>query len=148
MTARKIFLPKIPKNIIEEIYNDIELAKDSVQKNNVYTWISASCMVQEWCQKNICPDIHWGIQVISGNLDVHKDIGTQIKFNYIINSAGSDVVTKFYDDNMNIIDTIKFEVEEWYILDVSKYHGVTGVDRDQVRISITGRIFSNINNEI
>jgi hypothetical protein len=42
MTARKIFLPKIPKDIIDEIHSDIKITKDFVQRNDVYTWISAS----------------------------------------------------------------------------------------------------------
>jgi hypothetical protein len=143
MTARKILLPKIPSNIVQEVYNAINDITDelTVITSGAYEWISANKTVQDWCKDNICPDMHWGIQVISGNLEKHKDIGTTAKFNYIIDSAGSNVETVFFDDNFNIIEVVVFEEHSWYILDVSIYHEVTGIERNKKRISLTGRIF-------
>ena len=143
MTAKKILLPKIPDYVVQEIYKSVNDEKDLVQKNQAYKWVSASDTVQKWCKENICPNIHWGIQIISGNLAIHKDTDTQVKFNYIIDRAGNCVVTKFYDNNMNVIDTVEFEEREWYILNVSTYHDVTGIANDAFRISVTGRIFPN-----
>jgi hypothetical protein len=141
MTARKLQLPKIPDNIVKEIYNSARNKKNLVKKGEAYEWVSACKMVQQWCKENICTDMYWGIQIISNNLPLHKDIDTEIKLNYIIDSAGDSVITKFYDDNMNLIQAVEFEENQWYILDVSKYHEVVGVNQDKSRISVTGKIF-------
>jgi hypothetical protein len=141
MTARKLQLPKIPESIVQEIYNSARTKKNLVEKIDSYKWVAASDAIQQWCKENICTDMYWGVQIISNNLPVHKDIVTEIKLNYIIDSAGANVITKFYDDDMNLIQTVEFEENEWYILDVSKYHEVVGVNQDQSRISVTGRIF-------
>ena len=140
MTARKILLPRLPDQIVELVRQGAELEQGLVQRSEVYKWASAPEGVQEWCKQNICPDMYWGIQIISGNLPMHKDIGTQVKFNYIIDAAGAAVVTNFYDDEKNLIDTVHFQEHEWYILDVSTYHEVVGVDAG-TRLSLTGRIF-------
>jgi hypothetical protein len=141
MTARKLQLPKIPDNIVKEIYNSARNKKNLVKKGEAYEWVSACEMVQQWCKENICTDMYWGIQIISNNLPLHKDIDTEIKLNYIIDRAGDSVITKFYDDNMNLIQAVEFEENQWYILDVSKYHEVVGVNQDKSRISVTGKIF-------
>jgi hypothetical protein len=141
MTARKLQLPKIPDNIVQEIYISAQTKKSLVEKIDAYKWVAASDVVQQWCKENICADMYWGVQIISNDLPVHKDIDTEIKLNYIIDSAGDKVITKFYNDDMNLIQTVEFEENEWYILNVSKYHEVAGVGQGQFRISVTGKIF-------
>jgi hypothetical protein len=80
------------------------------------------------------------VQVIDKNLPMHKDHGTQIKFNYIIDQGGGNAKTNYYDDEGILLDSYIMEEHEWYILDVSKNHGVTDVTPGQKRISITSRV--------
>lgn len=144
---KKILLPNIPKDIILEIYNSIDLGtnkafqgKDAIYKIDQYNWYSANEKVQQWGQDNISPDIHLGVQVIDDDLPMHKDHGTKIKFNYLITSGGPDATTNFYNDEKVLLQSVKLELETWYILDVTTNHEVVNIEPNQQRISITGRI--------
>jgi hypothetical protein len=142
MTARQILLPQVPDNIVEQIQQSARELVNSVEyKESNYKWAAANDQVQQWCRQNISPDMYWGVQIIDGYLAAHKDQGTQAKFNYIIDAAGQDVVTNFYDDDMKLIETVHFLEHAWYILDVTMLHEVVGVEPGQVRLSLTGRIF-------
>jgi len=142
MTARQILLPKVPDDIVEQIRQSASELVNSVEyKESNYKWAAANHQVQQWCKKHISPDMYWGVQIIDGYLAAHKDQGTKIKFNYIIDAAGQDVVTNFYDDEMKLAETVHFLEHAWYILDVTMFHEVVGVEPGQVRLSLTGRIF-------
>lgn len=142
MTARQIFLPQIPADIVEQVYQSAnELVNLVNYHENNYKWVAANDAVQQWCRENISPDMYWGVQIIDGNLLAHKDIGTKIKFNYIIDAAGTNSVTHFYDDEMKLVETVHFKEHVWYILDVTMFHEVTGLEPGQIRLSLTGRIF-------
>lgn len=144
MNAKKILLPKVPDNIIQEIYNSITnnneafTGFDTNYSKDVYGWYRGNQLLQDWCQQNISPDIFWGVQVITGDLPIHKDLGSESKFNYIVEPGGGNVITYFYDDNDQEIESINLEAHEWYILNVSVKHNVKNVK--STRISITGRI--------
>ena len=128
MTARQIFLPQVPGDIVDQIRQSARDLVNSVEyKESNYTWAAANDRVQQWCRKNISPDIYWGVQIIDGHLPAHKDVGTQVKFNYIIDAAGASVVTHFYDDNKHLVETVHFLENTWYILDVTMFHEVVGI---------------------
>lgn len=145
MITKKILLPKIPDNIIQEVYNSIESGTNQAfdgdnakYRLDFYAWIAANNAVQEWCTSNISPDIYWGIQVIDQDMPIHQDLGTESKFNYIIELGGDNVVTNYYDEEENVIESIVCSAYEWYILNVKIKHDVKNVISR--RISITGRI--------
>ena len=132
MTARRIQLPTVPDEIIKNIVDNVDFT------GNIYHWKAAPELTQKWCRENICSDMYWGIQIITGDLPAHKDIDTEVKFNYIIHSGGDNVLTNFYDNN-NLIETVNFASNAWYIMNVSVEHAVVGVK--SARVSLTGRIF-------
>ena len=142
MTARQIFLPQVPADIVEQVRLSAHDLVNLVEHNDKnYKWAAANQQVQQWCCKHISPDMYWGVQIIDGYLAAHKDQGTQVKFNYIIDAAGASVVTHFYDDEMKLVETVHFKERTWYILDVTMFHEVVGVATGQARLSLTGRIF-------
>jgi hypothetical protein len=132
MTYRKIILPHPTDDVIKDIMDSVTL------NTEIYTWIPASELVQEWCKKHISPDMYWGIQIITGTMPKHSDIGTTVKFNYILRTGGDHVLTGFYDGD-KLIETVNFSPYTWYLMDVSIPHSVVGVE--STRISITGRVF-------
>lgn len=146
MNITKLKLPVIPNNIVSQIYDSITTGSNiaiitgkKINEKDQYAWITANTLVQEWCKENISPDIHWGIQVIRDDLPIHRDNVTKVKFNYII-EPGGNVITHFYDDDKQLIESIKCELNTWYILNVESYHSIKGIEAGQQRISITGRI--------
>ena len=142
MYIKKIFLPRLPDNIIAEVYQSIEsnLDKAWTGELNMYSWLPANNVIQEWCKENISPDLYWGVQVIDADLPMHKDHGTEIKFNYIIDQGGSDSVTSYYDDEGVLLDFYTMDPHAWYILNVAVNHGVTNIMPGRRRVSITSRV--------
>jgi hypothetical protein len=143
---RYVNLPRLPDNILEHInfnFDQYSTGKASVNaRTDKYSWTdSFNKEINEWCQKNICDEIYFAFQIIRGDLPAHKDLGTKTKFCYLLSLGGDNVITSFYDDQKNILESVKFELHRWHILKVDSYHGVQGMEPGKTRFSITGQIF-------
>jgi len=139
-----INLPRIPDSILSKINYDFNSYDTKVTTpDGVYTWTdSYNQEINSWCQENICRDMYWAFQIIRGDFAIHKDRGTKTKFCYLLETGGSNVVTSFYDeDKTTVVDSVVLDPHRWHILKVDSYHGVTGIEPDKVRFSITGKIF-------
>jgi hypothetical protein len=139
---RYIDLPRLPDTLIAGINRNFD-DYDIVVHADTYTWSNSfNQEINQWCQENICADMYWGFQIIRGNLITHIDRETTVKFVYLLDTGGDNVVTSFYaDDNTTVIDSVVLEAHRWHILKVDVPHGVTGVNADRTRFSITGKIF-------
>lgn len=135
-----INLPKVPEDIILDLPKDINLYQ--TQGNGNYHWTeSHNAKLNEWAQKNICREMYFAFQLMTGDLPIHKDIGTLTKFVYIIEPGGSTVLTKFWDDEYNLLDEYVIEKNQWHILKADTNHSVEGIETNKLRWSITARIF-------
>lgn len=148
MHIKKLLLPRLPDNIINEVYNSIKIGTnrveipESINKDefNMYAWIPANDVIQNWCRSNISPDLYWGIQVIDKDLPMHKDNVTELKFNYIIDQGSADAKTNYYDDDKILLNSYVLEKHWWYILNVRVFHEVIGIKSGEKRVSITSRL--------
>ena len=151
--VKEIVLPPVPNSFREEA---LKLAKERLSSPDAHTqysdptnkaasfsdsydWIPASDELQKWCQQNISPGIVFGIQIISGNLPKHRDRVTNVKFVNNLYTGGTDVVTRFFEGD-EVVTSITFKENVWYVLNVAQEHDVINVSGDQLRIAITGRI--------
>ena len=133
-------LPEIPEDIILELPKDINLYQ--TQCNNNYHWTNShNAKLNAWAQKNICSEIYFAFQIMTGDLPIHKDIDTQTKLVYLLETGGTSVFTKFWDDNFCLLDEYIINKNKWHILKADTYHSVEGVEKDQIRWSVTARIF-------
>jgi len=146
-----INLPQIPKEIINLLPTD-----DSVwQKKDVkgtmpwYRWSDEyNQEINKWCQENICSDMYWAFQLMSDDMPKHIDKGTATKFNYIISTGGNDVWTRFWsNDQKTMLAEYQIEPFQWHIFKADSYHSVEGIEPGQIRMAVTGRIFSNHESE-
>ena len=67
--------------------------------------------------------------------------GTEIKFNYLIDTGGDQSITNYYDDQGKLLDSYVLKSHIWYILDVSTNHSVSNIEQNRSRISLTSRIY-------
>lgn len=143
MYYRYINLPQLPNELIKKINFDFTQYEAKVQAST-YSWSdSFNQDINEWCQQNICSNMYWAFQIIKGSeLDIHVDRNTLIKFVYLLDTGGDNVVTSFYkDDKTTVIESVTLEPYRWHMLKVDVPHGVTGIDPARTRFSITGKIF-------
>lgn len=138
---RYLNLPQIPEDIIKNLNYNFEEYDQRTRQLDTYLWSdSFSDELNIWCKKNICEDMYWGFQIISGNLPIHKDVGTEIKLIYLLQLGGDNVLTNFYeDDKITISDSYNIQANRWHILQANRYHSVENVE--SVRFSVTGRVF-------
>jgi hypothetical protein len=135
-----INFPKIPQEIINGL--PIDITNYQTQKNDNYHWTdSHNETLNCWCQENICRDAYFAFQLITGDLPKHKDIGTKTKFVYVLETGGSAVYTRFWDDNFCLLDEYIIEKNKWHILKADTHHSVTGIEPGLIRWSVTARIF-------
>lgn len=143
MFIRHINLPKIPTDLIKELPADLSVYTNKALSFPNYIWSETfNQKINQWCKENICPDMYWGFQIITGDLLQHKDNGTKTKFNYLISTGGDQVITTFYDDDQT---TVLYEehipAESWHIFKADSFHDVKGINKGAVRFCVTGRIF-------
>jgi len=103
-------------------------------------------LLKKWLDENISKDVFFSFQLVSGYegvLDIHKDKGTKQKLYYLIESGGTSVMTNFYNDDKELLKSIRMECHKWYILDVTQYHEVVGIESGKTRVGITGKLFSD-----
>lgn len=138
-------LPPIPEDIINNLNRNWNQYKRKADYGNgTYIWSdSFNEEMNTWCQKNISSSMHFGFQIISGNLPKHKDVGTVSKLIYLVESGGPNATTNFYDDKDPTvkIGSVIIEPKKWHALKVDVIHDVTNVDLAKTRFSITGRLF-------
>lgn len=138
--VRYLNLTTIPDDIIAELPADINLYNKNTFQN--YHWTdSFNKKLNEWAQHHICNDMYFAFQIMTGDLPIHKDIDTKTKLVYLLQSGGNNVVTKFWDDDKNLLDTYNIEKHRWHILKVDTYHSVEGIEENKFRWSITAKIF-------
>ena len=137
-----INLPPIPESLLNNIPNEISEYKVKV---NYFTFNWSESNNQElnsWGRENISQDLYFAYMLIKGDLVLHKDVGTTLKLNYVINPGGSRVITRFWDDNKKDI-AAEYEIvpHRWHIFKADRFHSVHGIEKNNLRLSITAQLF-------
>jgi hypothetical protein len=139
-----INLPAIPDDLTHNVLlKTQEIIDNSKSKYQNYYWSDFdNQQIDKWCKEHICSDMYWGFQAISGNLDKHQDVGTKIKFIYLLDAGGDNVKTSFWDnDQTTLLEEYIIPCRQWHILKADTYHSVSGIQSGKIRFSVTGRIF-------
>lgn len=136
-------LPLIPQDILDSVPRDFDLYQGHKNEQfKTYLWSdSHNKELNHWCQANICPDMYFGFQIITGDMQAHKDTGTLTKIVYLIETGGDAVSTNFFDDQDNLVASYHILKHRWHVLKADTKHSVTNIQPGQVRFSVTGRIF-------
>jgi hypothetical protein len=72
---------------------------------------------------------------------LHKD-PMDLKLNYVINSGGEKVVTRFWANNKkDLLAEYVIEPHRWHIFKSDTFHSVHGIEKNQTRFSISTKIF-------
>lgn len=141
---RFLKFPDIPADILARVSRNFDEYNIKVQYcDGVYKWSDDFTEeILPWCRANICETMHWGFQIMRGDVPMHKDFGTETKLVYLIQSGGANVKTNFYaDDGVTVTHSYVIPTNQWHILKATSYHSVDGVEPGQIRFSLTGRIF-------
>jgi hypothetical protein len=137
-------LPKIPQYVVDSLIRDVKQHRDyhnSSIHGDAYVWSDLSTeLLNTWCRENISDEMYYGLQLMSDDVPVHKDVGTKTKINYVIDTGGPNVETGFYDsDGITQLASYCIEGGRWHIFKADTHHNVRNIET--IRISVTSRIF-------
>ena len=79
---------------------------------------------------------HIFYQYIGKDLGIHTDFGRKTAHNYIIELGGDNVITKWYDENDQVIEQHIIEKKRWHKLIVDVKHNAENITSDRYAISI------------
>jgi len=133
-------LPLIPNDLISELPNNLDAYETKKIEN--YNWSkSHNTKINEWGQENISQEMYFAFQIMTGDLPIHKDVDSKTKLLYIIDQGGKNVLTKFWDDNFNLLDEYVIQKNKWHVFKADTYHSVEGIESNNLRWSVIARIF-------
>ena len=133
--------PQIPDFILNNIsLNDSDY---KIKSNySTFNWSESNNKeLNTWAKQTISEYLYFAFTLIKGDLMLHKD-PMYLKLNYVINTGGEKVVTKFWDDNKkDLLAEYAIEPHRWHIFKSDTFHSVHGIEKNQTRFSITAQIF-------
>jgi hypothetical protein len=137
------FIPNVPNNLIKSL-EEIESYENTFPyKDHTHTFASyiANDDLTDWVQSFFTKKMLVRYQVIKQKLIIHTDIGiTGIKYNYLLETGGEAVKTRFWDSVENpseiLFETVS-KKHQWHYLDIGIPHDITEVTSP--RISIVAR---------
>lgn len=134
--------PRVPQEITRAISTDLNAYNRRLIYDN-YTWSDDyNQAIDAWGKSNICPDMYYAFQMITGDLPLHKDT-TPTKLNYVVHLGGNDVKTEFYSDDEQLLASYLIPAERWHVFKADTLHRVVNLEPGQVRLAITARIFGD-----
>jgi len=157
--VREFNFPKIPKDIVDNLSRDYQNYVDrwsaKSKDQEVYRLTdSHNKDLDAWCKENVCKDVTWEFQIITGDTEIHRDYRPyndkvepnfpRVKFVYQLETGGDNVLTEIYDQvdyKFILLETYKFELHKWYLFNVQRWHRVVGVTPGQTRFAVVGHVF-------
>jgi hypothetical protein len=136
MTLEYLDLPRLPDELIDEIYKSLEGIDRFPYKNDQYKSFEATPPLVEFTQKLFDFEHNTAVQIIKDHLIIHKDAFRTRAYNYVIEPGGANVQTCFYDDNENLIESHCIELHRWHKLDVSVNHNVINLIAPRIAITV------------
>lgn len=134
-TVDALDLPPVPTHLlvqVDQILNsgliEVPLKKPdgTIQDNSVYKIFSVPNELNEWLKTIF--DFEFDAEYIwmKDWSYKHRDLGRTVAYNYLLDAGGSNVATKFYDnqDQDLVIDSIVMPLHKWMKLNVSLPHMV------------------------
>lgn len=131
-------LERVPENLLDPLEN-IELMENAFpDKSYAHTYASyiPPARLVDYLQSCLDYPVIVRYQVIRKDLGVHTDIGLNThKLNYLLAQGGTDVVTKWWD-NDKVIHEQQLQNHTWYSLNVKIPHSVDRVISPRVSIVV------------
>ena len=143
-------LPPIPDELLYPII-DIINAPPKPESNipasyHYFQTRLVSDQLSDWCRDLFKTDCYAQYQIVREGIPIHKDVGRNVAFNYIIQSGGNDASTNIYDEDRNLLCSEIIPTKRWHRLKTDVHHNVTNLSTDRVAVSV--ELFNYVWNDI
>ena len=132
-------LPPVPEELlypIQDIINSPPKPDSKIPAS--YHYFQTRLVSQplfDWVHDLFKSDCYTQYQIVREGVHIHKDVGRDVAFNYILQPGGDSVSTNLYDEDQNLIHSEIIQPKRWHRLKTDVYHNVTGMTTDRVAIS-------------
>lgn len=115
-----------PDDLLEPI--DVIINKPSKSFSRVpasYYYFQTRYVSEElltWIRDTFKTECYAQYQIIRNGIDIHKDKGRNVAFNYILNAGGPAVTTCIYDDMYTIKTVEQIPERKWHRLKTDVLH--------------------------
>ena len=134
-------LPRIPESIISNLPKDYSLYHRHASAGPFSRSDSFNSEIDRWCKQNISNDIDFGFQIIEDNVPAHIDNRVFVKFFYLIEEGGENVLTKYWSEDNEFLKEYHIPVHTWVLFRADLLHSVENVDNKKRRVSVVGKLF-------
>ena len=136
--STKTIPPSLYLTNVEDIKQLVCTWHTPIDENETsYSTYEAPKELHAWIQQFFDFDVIVNYQIIHGQIPVHIDYGRTIYWNYIIDTGGTNIVTRFWNlEETEIIQEFECKLHEWYELDVSQKHDVSYVEGYRIGLSV------------
>ena len=134
-------LPDVPINLIgsiHDIVNNYDKPNDLVRPpdDNTYRARTVKKDLEDWINTVFYDKHVVHYQIISTNMPPHKD-RRNTAFNYILDTGGDNVQTRFFDDDKNLLHAQIIRRHRWHRIPTHIMHDLDGISPSRVRVAIT-----------
>jgi len=146
-TTCKVDIPPVPAELIMPLdhmhkLNPVVLRQQdgSVYQADWYRVYTCNQDLKDWVIMNFPIEVELVEYVVSDRaIIMHTDLGRNCAYNYLIDAGGTNIVTEFYNaDESQMLDSIEYQTNKWYRLNVGTPHRVSGVQtHPRFLISVT-----------
>jgi len=135
-------LPKIPEHLLESIQDIIiKPPKNFSSISTDYPYFKTRYInddLQTWLQSIFDFKVNAQYQLIYNGLPVHIDKNNRVTaYNYLLDAGGDNVKTSIYDSSYKVLQSERIELKRWHRINTSILHGVSGIQPNNVRVSIS-----------
>jgi len=134
-TTCEVDIPPVPPGLIWSIEQAQTLPRVELYREDQshvpidwYRVYTCNQELKDWVVKHFPMEIELVEYVISEEaLRIHTDLGRKQAYNYLIDPGGKNIVTEFYaEDQKRLLDSIEYQPNKWYVLNVGTPHQVAG----------------------
>lgn len=139
MNLQYLNLPKLPENMIKEVYKSLEGVNIYPYPLDEYQSFAATQPLQEYTKSLFDFSHNTLVQIIKDNLGLHKDFCRKQAYNYILEPGGDNVLTCWYNEEKNLIESHCIDAHRWHKLNVDVFHNVENITKSRIAITINDK---------
>lgn len=136
-------LPVCPAEMLNLVYESVAQQRNLKTFQDAgwkYEYMDVVLELDDWLKKHISTSKPWGVQVLHGNVPIHKDWNHGgSKLNFLVQCGNDQVETAWYNDQEVELYRHCLASGKWYELVVNTNHTVHGLVTGEQRISIIQR---------
>jgi len=135
-----IDVPPVPEVLLEPIDTIINMPpKPTSNVSTDYTFFQTrlvSAELNEWVQDTFKTNCHTQYQLVREGIDIHRDKGRNVAFNYLLDTGGENALTCVYNDDYHLMFIEHVPERRWHRLKTDVLHNVRGIQTIRVALSV------------